>query len=159
MVIADRINRFMPATPPVEATRAVPRPVEAEPAGAKACLRCGSRMYKDYDDLKCVMCGYAYYPATNGYGQRTANVISSATLFVLRYVGDSDKLSQTLAHARLVRVNSRAAYTLKCPFCRQEMERSSLSGKRPNVREERFKCGVGHRVSLIPGRNGGLGWK
>lgn len=159
MVIADRPTEFMPAAPPAEVTRVVPHPSGPKQAGATSCLRCGSRMYKDYDDLKCVVCGYADYSYMNGHGQRTTNVVSSATRFVLRYVGDSDTLCEILAHARLVRLNNRAVYALTCPFCSQEMERSSLSGKRPNVREERFKCDVGHRVSLIPGRNGNLGWK
>jgi hypothetical protein len=38
------------------------------------------------------------------------------------------------------------------------MDRSSLSKRRPYVREYRYKCEGGHRVSLVPKTNGALGW-
>ena len=163
MVIADRVNTFRPATIPAVPTRVIPYPDETKPAEqpkTSACLRCGYRMYKGYYEFKCVMCGYAdYHSHPTGYEQRTTNIVSSATRFVIRYIGESHALAQTLTYARLVRLNNRAVYAVTCPFCRQKMERSSLSGKRSDVREERFKCDIGHRVSLIPGRNGALGWK
>jgi ribosomal protein L37E len=160
MVIADRVSTFTPAALPVQPTRVTSYPDETKQAKPKGCRRCGTRMYKGYDEFKCVMCGYADYQShPTGYEHRTTNIVSSATRFVVRYIGDSHVLDQTLTHARLVRLNNRAVYEVRCPFCKQEMERSSLSGKRSNVREERFKCEIGHRVSLIPGQNGSLGWK
>ena len=38
------------------------------------------------------------------------------------------------------------------------MEESSLSGKRSEPQEQRFKCDDGHRVSILPGRNGMPVW-
>jgi len=125
------------------------------------CPRCSGRLYSGYDDEhKCVQCGFADYSRTPvGLGRPATNIVSSATRFVLRYVGDFTTLSETLAQARVVRLRNRAVYALRCPFCDEEMERSSLSGKRPDIREERFKCEEGHRVSLIPTKSGNLGWK
>ena len=67
--------------------------------------------------------------------------------------------SETLIHARLQRVRNRVIYDVTCPFCEARMERSSLSGKRRDLREERYRCPKEHRVSLIPKRGGGMGWK
>jgi len=158
MVIADRVSTFTPAVLPPLPARVTSPPAETKQA--KNCRRCDYRMYKGYDEFKCVMCGYADYQShPTGYEERTTNLVSSATRFVVRYIGESPVLAQTLTYARLVRLNNRAVYAVTCPFCEQQMERSSLSGKRSNVREERFKCEIGHRVSLIPGQNGALGWK
>ena len=85
--------------------------------------------------------------------------MSSATRFVIRYAGDSIHLVETLTYVRLVRRRNRAVYAVNCPFCQSSMEETSLSGMRPEAREHRFRCSDGHRVSLIPRRNGMLGWR
>ena len=129
-------------------------------AWAKTCKRCGSRVVMGYYEPECLTCGYADYSHTSSLSSgRQKNVVNSATRFVLRYVGDFPVLSQTLAYVKLVRVRNRAAYAVTCPFCSKDMERSSLSGKRPDVREERYRCTDGHRVSLIPRKSGAMGWK
>jgi hypothetical protein len=113
-----------------------------------------------YYEPECLTCGYADYSYTLDLpATRKKNVINSATRFVLRYVGNFPILSQTVAYVKLVRVRNRAVYAVACPFCSKEMERSSLSGKRPDVREERYRCTDGHRVSLIPRKSGAMGWK
>ena len=86
-------------------------------------------------------------------------MISSGTRYVLRYVGDFPSLSETLTHVQLRRLRNRVVYSVTCPFCQGEMEQSSLSGKRREMREERYRCTDGHRVSLTPTPNGALGWK
>ena len=48
---------------------------------------------------------------------------------------------------------------VKCPFCEEHMDQTSLSGKRPDMREQRYKCPSGHRLSLIPNHRGVLGWR
>ena len=145
---------------PTVPTRLPPYTVVETKPEAAACPRCSTRLYAGYDEMLCIVCGFADYSyTTEGLGKPSTNVVSSATRHVLRYVGDFPTLSQTLAHAHLVRVRNRAMYAVKCPFCHQSMERSSLSGKRPDVREERYRCQDGHRVSLIPTRSGKLGWK
>ncbi|CAI8053413.1 hypothetical protein GBAR_LOCUS29214 [Geodia barretti] len=87
------------------------------------------------------------------------NLLSTATQYVFRYVGDFPALSETLAHVKVVRIRNRAGFDVECPFCSQAMEEASLSGKRPEARERRFKCTDGHRVSLIPGKTGVEGWR
>ena len=79
--------------------------------------------------------------------------------FVLRYAGDYPPLSDTLIHVRPRGVGNRIAYKVECPFCDEAMDRSSLSKRRPYVREYRYKCVSGHRVSLVPKTNGTLGWR
>ena len=124
------------------------------------CPRCDARLMIGYDEPQCLQCGHADY--TNMYAKAPKNergVISTATRYVLRYVGDFSSLSDTITHVRLVRLRNRAVYAVKCPFCSSEMDQSSLSGKRPEVREQRYRCLDGHRVSLVPSGNGMLGWR
>ena len=78
--------------------------------------------------------------------------------FVVRYAGDYPPLSDTLIHVSPLSVRNRVAYKVECPFCDKVMDRSSLSKRRPYVREYRYKCEGGHRVSLVPKTNGALGW-
>jgi hypothetical protein len=113
-----------------------------------------------YDEPQCLSCGFADYRFTQMMPSRNRrNIISMATRYVLRYVGEFSTLAETLAHVKLVRVRNRVVYAVNCPFCDEGMYQSSLSGKRPEVREQRYKCAVGHRVSLVPGKNGMLGWR
>ena len=126
----------------------------------KNCVRCNSRMLMGYDEPQCLNCGYADY----SYSQTPKpdsekSIVSTATRFVVRYSGDSPAFDETLAHVRVIRIRNRVAFAVKCPFCEKGMDQSSLSGKRPDVREQRYKCSDGHRVSLIPGKNGMLRWK
>ena len=89
----------------------------------------------------------------------TKNVVSDGARFILRYVGDFSSLSETLANVRLRRLRNRVVYGVECPFCGGQMDQSSLSGKRREVREERYKCESGHRISPLPKKDGSLGWK
>jgi len=133
----------------------VPSPAEVY---RMSCPRCSTRLRIGYFEPECLRCGYVDYT----YRPRTTarkSLISSGTRYVLRYVGDFSGLADTLTHIRLKRVRNRVDYGVDCPFCGSSMDQTSLSGKRREVREERYKCGAGHRVSLTPGRNGGLGWK
>jgi hypothetical protein len=114
-----------------------------------------------YDEPQCLTCGYADYTHTRDILPRWSrtSIVSTATRYVIRYVGDSPGLGDVLTHVRLVRRRYRVVYAVNCPFCKQSMEESSLSGKRPEAREQRFKCTDGHRVSLVPRKNGMLGWR
>ena len=124
------------------------------------CPRCDSLLRINYDEPQCLQCGYVDYSYVppNAY-KRKRSLMSKGTQYVLRYTGASDILSDTLTHVELRRFRNRAIYLVSCPFCRKEMIQSSLSGKRREVREERYKCDDGHRISLIPAKNGSLGWK
>lgn len=148
-----------PSQLPYVEPRREPSPV-SPPAGPLYCPRCETRMVRGYDEPQCLSCGFADYEYTQEMKPRAGrSIVSTATRFILRYVGDFPTLTETLAHVRLVRVRNKVVYGVSCPFCNCAMDQSSLSGKRPEVREQRFKCNEGHRVSLIPGRNGMMGWR
>ena len=122
------------------------------------CPRCSSQLRINYYEPECLRCGYVDYSvpptsSTNG------SLLSSGTGYVLRYVGQFSSLADTLTHVKLERVRNRVVYGVRCPFCTRPMSQTSLSGKRREIREERYKCVEGHRVSLAPGKNGALGWK
>ena len=123
------------------------------------CKRCGTRMVMGYDEMECLMCGHVDYSYSREMPSGPKNLLSSATDYVLRYVGDFPALSERLAHVKVVRIRNRAGFDVECPFCSRGMEEASLSGKRPEARERRFKCTDGHRVSLIPGKSGVEGWR
>ena len=125
------------------------------------CYRCGTRLVMGYDEPECMSCGWVDYSRTTATSASSngASIISAATKYVLRYCGDFANLAETLVYARVVRIRNRVAYAVNCPFCDQVMEQSSLSGKRPDAREQRYKCSLGHRVSLVPTKRGMLGWR
>ena len=125
------------------------------------CPRCNASLWINYDELECLHCGYVdyeYTPSTNGNGNGKKSIISTATRYVLRYVGDFPTLSDTVAQVHVQRVRNFVIYGVKCPFCSKPMIQSSLSGNRRGVREGRYRCDVGHRVSLTPDKDGGMGW-
>ena len=135
-------------------------PVRPVPqASPEACVRCGMRLFVNYDEKQCPTCGYTDYSMTVEVSRGRKTLLSTATRHVFRYAGDSPALRETLTHATLVRIRNRVGYKVSCPFCNETMEESSLSGKRPEAREQRYKCSLGHRVSLIPGKNGMTGWR
>ena len=124
------------------------------------CPRCEAQLRISYHEPECLQCGYVDYQYTPAYSNpQKKSIISTATNDILRYVGDSRTLSDTLTYVKLQRERNRVVYRVSCPFCGQGMAQSSLSGKRREIREERYKCTYGHRVSLTPGKNGSLGWK
>ena len=122
------------------------------PAGL--CGRCGSRMLMGYDEPQGLRCGNTDYSNTREFSRNRENPLSRATWRIFRYDGDSPTFSETLVNAQVVRRGNRVRYDFQCPFCSQGMEEVSLSGKRPEGKEERFRCGYNHRVSLIPGKAG-----
>lgn len=123
------------------------------------CPRCDASMIITYDEPKCVICGHVDYGYTPPTQIASKSPMGKATESRFRYIGDSKNLSETLVYARLKRVRNRVIYDVTCPFCEASMEQSSLSGKRREQREERYRCPVEHRVSLVPKRNGDMGWK
>jgi hypothetical protein len=116
----------------------------------------------NYYEPQCLQCGYVDYSYTPPPKIGKRNLLSAGTRFVFRYMGDAPKLAETLAHVQLRRLRNRIVFGVTCPLCDVpdvEMEQASLSGKRKEIREERYRCPFGHRVSLIPRRDGGMGWK
>ena len=149
---------FITPAPPIPIEKARPSTNGTVTADRATCPRCEARLSTTYFEPQCLPCGYVDYSyrSTNGVKK---NVVNSGTRYVLRYVGDFPALGNTLAHIQLHRLRNRVVYGVSCPFCRRSMVQTSLSGKRREVREERYKCLEGHRVSLTPKRDGGLGWK
>lgn len=142
----------------LEVIRKTSRPIVM--GDRKFCPRCNSQLQTSYDEPECLQCGYVDYTYTNPLSYtKKKSIISAGTEYILRYVGDSETLMNTLTYVKVVRVRNRLVYGVSCPFCGRPMVQSSLSGKRREVREERYKCTEGHRVSLTPGKNGSLGWK
>jgi hypothetical protein len=80
------------------------------------------------------------------------------TSYVLGYTGNIPSLNGTSVRMQLKRAGDRAFMEVICPFCDQPMIQSSLSGKRRAVREERYRCHEGHRVSIIHGKDGPASW-
>ena len=125
------------------------------------CPRCDTSLVSRYDEPQCLQCGYvdySYSPPTR-IGKR--NLMSSSTRYVFRYIGEFPKFAETLAHVQVRRLRNRIVFGVTCPFCKDDvdMEQTSLSGKRKQIREERYRCESGHRVSLIPRKDGSMGWK
>ncbi len=139
-------------------TSAVPNTaVQTRPQ--QVCPRCEASLIKTYNEPECIQCGFVDYKYMPPTPITAKNLMSSATRFVFRYIGDSTNLKETLVYVQLRRIRNRIVYAVTCPFCLSQMDQSSLSGKRREIREERYKCVQGHRVSLIPRKNGSMGWK
>ena len=160
MVIAAATPEVSTLAPPLHEVAPAPR-VETAPAPQPLthCYRCGTRLVMGYDEPECLSCGWVDYTYTDTSAANGASIISAATRYVLRYAGDFANLGETLVHARVVRIRNRVAYAVNCPFCDRVMEQSSLSGKRPDAREQRYKCSDGHRISLVPSKRGMLAWR
>ena len=156
-VVANPFTRTNPNRIPTVPEKAAPDVVSEKRTN---CPRCTSILRLNYEELECLQCGYVDYSYVHERSVKPGNsIISTGTRFILRYVGDFPKLVNTLAHVKLHRIRNRIAYGVSCPFCGRAMSQSSLSGKRREIREERYKCASGHRVSLTPSIDGGLGWK
>ena len=125
------------------------------------CPRCTARLFENYDELLCVRCGYTDYsrPAhrsTTG----TRNALNAATIWIVRYVGDSPNLGNTLTQVRTERSGYCIAYKVTCPYCNSTMSQSSRrSSRRIEKREERHRCDYGHIITLRWDEEGDLGWK
>ena len=84
---------------------------------------------------------------------------AAATRFILRYVGEFPNLADLLVQVKLARSKDGVALDVACPFCKGQMYRESLLDKRPNVREQQYRCDDGHRISVASAEGGRLGWR
>ena len=123
------------------------------------CPRCKGPLVITYYEPECLQCGYAHYEYTPPTAIGPKSQLSSGRNYIFRYVGDFPKMSERLVYSRLERLRNRVVQVPTCPFCESEMEQSSLSGKRREIREERYRCPDGHRISLIPLNDETTGWK
>ena len=135
-------------------------PEHAATASRKmVCPRCEAPLYITYEEPECLQCGYVDYRYTVPGVAASKSIISSATRYVIRYVGTFPALMDLIAHVQVQRVRNFVVHGVKCPFCDRQMIQSSISGNRKGVREGRYRCEEGHRVSLTPAKDGSLGWK
>ena len=108
-----------------------PASTESPSGPRQLCPRCASALVTTYYEPECLPCGYAAYGSTPvGVSGRSKSLFATATKSVLRYVGDSPLLGDTLTYVQLKRVKNRVVYGVRCPFCSGSMEQSALSGKR-----------------------------
>ena len=152
----DHSSHFSPAVEPFR----IYGPERVVTPRQFVCPRCNSLLRMNYDEPQCLQCGFVDYSYTPPIDtSKPKSILSAGTRYILRYVGDFPSLNETLTYVQLRRVRNRVVFGVTCPFCNGQMDQSSLSGKRREVREARYKCPDGHRVSLTPAKNGGLGWK
>lgn len=137
------------------------KPETSRHTQAQKCPRCADGLnLNGFGEPQCILCGYvdyAYNPdraiKTKGFG---------GTQYILRYGGDDKNnahYKEELVHVSLApksRISNgrnipRLIWRVECPMCNGNviMEQTSLSGKRREVAEQRFKCGQGHRISVI----------
>lgn len=138
------------------------------------CPRCHARLFtcRELLESNCFYCGFADYSAPIlPPGEIKGGFRSLARVFFIRYKkkevtkwGYQESVFNKGFPLRL-RMTTKALETGKvgntdsskiiliptCPFdgCGDEMAASSLSGKRRDRREERYKCPAGHRISLF----------
>ena len=164
-MVIQTANPFAPAKPrvpivPRRVTPGLPGPATEGKPNKVHCPKCSARLTINFDESECLSCGFVDYeyfsPRTI---QERNSIISTGTRYVLRYIGEFPALTEVVTHVKVYRVRNRAVFGVRCPFCGSGMSQSSLSGKRREIREERYKCTAGHRVSLCPNLEGVLGWK
>lgn len=165
-MVIQTTNPFAPAKPrvpiaPRRMTPVAPSPDEKKPNNKIHCPKCSTKLTISFEEAECISCGFVdyEYSAPAKVVQEKKNIISNGTRYVLRYIGEFPALMEVLTHVKVYRVRNRAVFGVRCPFCGSGMSQSSLSGKRREIREERYKCTAGHRVSLCPSTEGILGWK
>jgi uncharacterized OB-fold protein len=128
--------------------------------GKLLCPKCSSVIVRTYYEPQCLQCGYVDYSTPlEKIESPGSTVVGSATRYMVRYKGHSENFKEKLAHVKVVREKNRIIFNVDCPFCETSMEQTSLSGKRKDLREERFKCNQGHRVSLLPSKKSGITWR
>ena len=150
-------------------------PASDADAHSRACPRCDSTpLLTHFDETSCIHCGYVEYSLRDGHEQTAAesnadesiDIASQpfrATTYAVRYAGafpeQKGKLIYVTAYAEPNQTKRDALLRVKCPFCAGEgdgeggettiMSPASLSGKRRRLNEARFRCDLGHRLSLL----------
>lgn len=137
--------------------------VSAERTAARAstdCPRCDTPLARGHYEMECLMCGYADYESTTlTVSHSRRSIVSSGTIYSVRYGGDAKTLREVLTYVEVIGGRGKGAYRVACPFDKTLMVQTSLSGKRREKREERYGCDKGHRISLTPDKSGSLSWK
>lgn len=147
---------------------AIPATINHEPLPIRQtqCPRCNNRLQQDFPDMEpeCVACGYVDYTFIPKVSVGKS-ILQTATEYFIRYNGTYDYLKDTTVHVKTIRIGNpngsgRLENRPTCPFCEESMQSLSLSGKRKNKVETRFKCVSDHRISLFMGSTRSeMGWR
>ena len=126
----------------------------------RQCPKCRVSLVSHWDQSRCLQCGHVdYYSHPPPERAGRSNLMSAATRYVFRYVGDLPSLAEKLIYVKLRRQQNQVTFEVSCPFCDEEMEQFSRSGGEKVIREETYRCRSGHQVSLVPRKDGSMGWK
>lgn len=129
---------------------------------ANTCPKCSNTMRNAYADQEpeCWMCGYVDYSFVPRV-ERTKSILATGTKYLVRYIGGFPKMKERLVEIQAVRGTgvAKIRHNTTCPFCGMNMEAVALSIKRKQISEDRYICPDGHRISLLQGQNGDIGWK
>ena len=137
----------------------IPASIHHDPVKIRkpTCPRCNNRLQQNFADMepKCVACGFVDYTFIPKISVGKS-ILQTATEYYIRYNGTYDYLKETTVHVKTIRIgNANGSGRLEnkpnCPFCEGSMESLSLSGKRKDKIEARFKCASDHRISLFMG--------
>ena len=124
------------------------------------CPRCAAFLIAKYEEYLCIQCGYVDYnlePERRQKSQR--NALNAATLWVVRYSGDSSSLENTIMHVTTERRGYCTFFSVTCPYCEKPMTQSSIrSSRKIEFREERHKCSSGHIIKLNWDEDAELSW-
>lgn len=132
------------------------------------CPRCEAILTQSYisEPPNCVRCGWEDYSYEEPKARKARNRFLGGTTHKLRYMGTRESpasnfvIDVELRH--VPREDGRGGKMVafpECPFCDDPspMEQTSLSSKRKEIREERYRCPNGHRVRLM--KNGVGYWE
>lgn len=157
-------NAWIDEHPELEFKKIYPRVIgEDSPVVADertSCPRCRAPLWTTaYGEPECLLCGYVnyHYAPTNG---KIISLLSTATTFVVRYVGDVPALAEMLTQMRYYRVKNSIRYAVKCPWCHEAMQLLPPAGERKDRTKTRHECSLRHRVTLSSPESAlGLGWE
>ena len=106
----------------------------------------------------CIICGNTEYTSVE-----PVKALGDTYFLRLRYKGEWRGLADTVVTMRAgeSRNSGRLVMVPICPWCGDDMEERSLSGKRRDGTQMRYACGkYDHRISTfeVPGTDGELRW-
>lgn len=157
-------NAWIDEHPEVEFRKVYPRVIgEDSPVVVEEhtfCPRCFTLLWTTaYGEPECLLCGYVnyrYVSPTNG----KVSLLSTATTFVVRYVGDVPALADMLTQVKCHRVKNSLRYAVNCPWCHETMQLLVAAGKKKDRSMSRHECSLRHRINFRPIESAlGLGWE
>lgn len=156
-------NAWIDTHPAFEFRKVYPRVIgEDSPVVVEehtSCPRCRAPLWVTaYGEPECMLCGYVnyhYVVPTNG----AVSLLSTATIFVVRYIGDVPALADIQTQMKCHRVKNSLRYAVNCPWCHETMRLLPPAGERKDRSKTRHECSLRHRITFRSPDSGlGLGW-